>query len=148
MGRAARMIIDASVVAAAFLPDEAWSQQALAMIDGVLLEQTESAVPSICWVEVAHSLVRASRRGRLDVRILEVAEEGLAGLIAHVPTRDVDAVSSMSVALDLGLGVYDSSYLVLSRSAAQPLVTVDRRLWEVATKAGYDVVWLGAAPLP
>ncbi len=141
------MIIDASVVAAAFLPDEAWSQQALAMIDGVLREQTESAAPSICWVEVAHSLVRASRQGRLDGRTLEVAEEGLAGLIAHVPTRDVDAVSSMRVALELGLGVYDSSYLVLSRSAGQPLVTVDLRLWEVATQAGYDVVWLGDVPL-
>jgi len=43
--------------------------------------------------------------------------------------------------------VYDATYLVVSDSADQPLVTVDRRLFELGFTAGYDVVWLGDAPL-
>ena len=74
---------------------------------------------------------------------VEAAEDSLAGLIEHVPGRDVSAVESMRVALDLGLGVYDSSYLVLSRATEQPLITADRSLFDIGLRAGYDMVWLG-----
>jgi len=74
---------------------------------------------------------------------VEAAEDSLAGLIEHVPSRDVSAVESMRVALDLGLGVYDSSYLVLSRATEQPLITADRSLFDIGLRAGHDMVWLG-----
>ena len=138
------MILDASVVVASLLPDEAWSDRALAVVEDVLSRQTGTLVPMTCWVEVAHGLVRAIRRGRLAA--LEVTEESLAGLVAHVPSHEVDAVESMRLALELGLGVYDCGYLVLSRTTGHSVITADRRLFEVGARAGYDVTWLGDLP--
>ena len=78
--------------------------------------------------------------------MLESAAEALTGLTALVPTHEVDAAVCIRIALDLGIGVYDSAYLLLSRAIGRSLITADRRQFDVGVRAGYDVLWLGDLP--
>ena len=136
-------ILDASVIVGWFLHDEPDADRAAALRGALLAGGDQAIVPRVCWTEVSHALVRAVRRGRLPAVATESVIEALAGVIALVESRDVDPVESLRVALDLDLGAYDSGYLVLSRMTRQPLITADRRLYEVGIAAGYDTVWMG-----
>ena len=52
----------------------------------------------------------------------------------------------MRIAVDLGIGVYDSAYLRLSWAIGRSLITADRRQFDVGVRAGYDMLWLGDLP--
>jgi len=129
------VIVDASVIVGWFLPDEHGAERdelrtaILASSDGVM-------VPGICWMEVAHALVRALRRGRLPPDAAGPAAATLEELMTLIPTREVDPAAALRLALDIGSGAFDAAYLVLARGNDKPLVTHDRRLAELATVAG------------
>jgi predicted nucleic acid-binding protein len=138
------MILDASVIVAWFVTDEPFGQRALEVRTQTLAAPESVVVPAICWTEVAHALVRAIRRGRLPREALEPAGAALRELVGIIPTREVDPVESMRLAIEQGTGLYDATYLVLARSLRQPLLTLDRRLAAVGEAGAIDVVWLGA----
>lgn len=146
MGRATRVIVDASVVVRWFMWDEPHADQAANLRGSLLAGRDQAIVPRICWMEVSHALARAVRRGRLPAASVEVAIEALAEVMALVDSHEVDPVASLRVALELGLGAYDSGYLILSRTTGQSLITADRRQFDVGARAGYDVTWLGDLP--
>jgi predicted nucleic acid-binding protein len=137
------LILDASVIVRWFLRDEPNAEQAATLRGPVLAGRDQAIVPSVCWMEVGHALARAVRRGRLPDVAVEPVMEALAELLELVRGVEVDPVLSLRVALELGLGAYDSAYLVLSRTTGQSLITADRRQYEVGMAAGYDVVWHG-----
>lgn len=141
------LILDASVVTASFLHDEMHADQAYRLLVAALSAPGGLDVPSICWTEVAHSLVRAFRRGRIAETALDNTAATLHELAALVPGRDVDPAQAMGLARGIGLGVYDATYLVLAREIGLPLVTLDRRQFEVGSAAGLDVAWLPDLPL-
>ncbi|MFN8520152.1 MAG: type II toxin-antitoxin system VapC family toxin [Chloroflexota bacterium] len=137
------MILDASVVVAWFLPDEPLAEQALQLRDQALTGPERAIVPAICWIEVAHALVRAMRRDRLPAAALDPAASALRELMTLLQTHEVDPVDSMRLAIEHQVGAYDATYLCLARSNRHPLLTLDRRLADVGVEAAIDVVWLG-----
>jgi predicted nucleic acid-binding protein len=143
MGRATRVIVDASVIVRWFLWDEPYADQAATLREKLLAGRDQTIVPDACWMEVSHALARAIRRGRLPAASVEPAIRALADVTALIDSHEVDPVASLRVALELGLGAYDSGYLVLSRTTGQSLITADRRQYEAGIAAGYDVIWLG-----
>ena len=108
------------------------------------LSRPANVVPTTCWVEVGHALV-ASRPPRPPAGRGDRDRQTIACRASWRSSRAATSTPwhPLRVALDLGLGVYDSAYLVLSRVTGQSLVTADRRQYEVGIAAGYDVVWLG-----
>jgi predicted nucleic acid-binding protein len=139
------VIVDASVIVGRFLPDET-DPSAERLRTTILATPDAAIVPRVCWMEVAHALVRATRRGRLPESAVVSATAALEELMTLIPAHDVDPAASMRLALDVGSGAFDAAYLVLARATDRPLLTRDRRLAGLAAAAGVAVVSAEPAP--
>lgn len=133
------VILDASVIVGWFLADET-DPDTDGLRQTVLATPDAAMVPRVCWMEVAHALVRASRRGRLPETATSAATAALEELMTLIPALDVDPAAAMRLALDIGSGLFDASYLVLARVTDRPLLTRDRRLAQLAAAAGVAIV--------
>jgi predicted nucleic acid-binding protein len=139
------VILDASVIVGWFLPDE--TDPDTERLRATILASPDAAiVPRICWLEVAHALVRASRRGRLSETAIGPAGAALEELMTLIPTHDVEPAASMRLATDIGSGAFDAAYLVLARATDRALLTRDHRLATLAAAAGVAVVGAQARP--
>lgn len=118
------IVVDASISASWFLPDEASphaKQWAIDVLDGTTL------APDLYWHELRNLLVMALRRNRLDKPAFE---RNIAYLDA-LPIRNAGGGTTAEVCrlvLKHGLTSYDATYLALALSQAATLATLDRKL--------------------
>ncbi len=122
------IVIDASIAAAWFLPEEQ-HKAADAIMAG--LQTTPGAVPTLFWFETRNLFLMAERRSRMkrgeaalsmaQLRKLKLEEQGTGNdpLIFALAERH-------------GISGYDASYLALAVQLALPLATMDKRLAEAA----------------
>ena len=75
------MILDASVAAKWFLPDEPFLHEAREVRTAVLAEVVDLAAPATLWTEISNAIVRAVRRGRVDADLAVVVPK------LRLPTR-------------------------------------------------------------
>ena len=135
-------VLDASLAASWFLPDEA-SPTTNALLDRLLDE--EAAVPSLFRHEMRNLLVLAHRRGRLPrAKFREViAELGVAPVRDCGPGDDDEIVD---LAMNHDLTAYDAAYLALAIVERLPLATLDRKLAAAAHAENVPVLGpLGAS---
>jgi len=130
-------VLDASIAAAWFLPDEK-NDAADALMDE--LKSTIVFVPSLFWFEIRNLFLMAERRERLVIEEVSL----LMKQLRRFPLRDFDTVNDDTV-FDLarrnGLSAYDASYLALARQMQLPLATADRKLINAARQE--NIVVLG-----
>ena len=143
----AGIVPDANVVAKWFLGDEDLATHAIAVRDALRDGALEGVAPDHLPYEVGQTLVKAIRRGRLDSERIVPALEALSDFGLELVRFDHLRDASVSLALELGVSLYDAAYLAVSEGRAAPLITADRRLFETASAAGHDVVWLGDVPV-
>jgi predicted nucleic acid-binding protein len=132
------LVLDASVAAAWFFPDEINDYS-----DGIMagLQTTGALVPAIWPLEVTNVMLVGERNGRLT----EAQTAYLLQFLCDMPIRIDDAlvVSRLSSVLNLArehrLSVYDASYLELAMREGLALATQDRRLREAAERAGVPI---------
>lgn len=137
------MILDASVAAKWVLPDEELVAEAHLVRSAMLQRRVRLAAPAVLWTEVAHAIIRAVRRDRLDRdEAREVADQVLA-VQPLIEAVEVDLRDTIRTALLAGVGAYDAQYLALGARLASTVITADRGMWERGRANGYDVVWLG-----
>ncbi len=136
----AGLVLDASVPAAALLPEEVDAAAAAALLGQV--EQDGGIVPALWPTEIANALLTAVRRQRLA---MARAQGGLA-FLETLPI-EVDAADQkrcwhvvMSLAHPHQLTVYDASYLELAVRRGVPLATLDQRLRAAAMAEGVPVL--------
>ncbi len=117
-------IVDASIVAAWFLPDEAGD-----VADKALerLEFEDALAPDLIAHELRNILVMAERRKRIN------QEQVLSILLrfASLPIALVsggDHISIINLARKHSLPAYDAAYLALATTRKLPLATSDRKL--------------------
>ena len=122
-------ILDASVALAMVLPDEG-TPVAQRLLSAVVRD--EAIVPSLWHYEVASGLHNAAVRGRLS------QVDGLCRLPLRIDRPD--PVHLIDLSRELGLSVYDSSYLSLCLKERAPIATLDGRLAEAARAAGVSVL--------
>jgi predicted nucleic acid-binding protein len=137
------MILDASVAAKWFLPDEALAREASLVRDAMLDDRIRLVAPTILWSEVADAIVGAVRRKRFDHDGARSLSARFASVRPVVELAEVDPDDAVRGALKAGVGAYDAQYLILTARLGQSLLTADRRLLERGRDHGYDVVWLG-----
>ena len=119
------IVVDASVAAAWFLPDEATPFTEAAVL---ATAKTEVWVPALWPLEIGNLLLSAQRRKRIDdaKRIeLAAAAAGLQVRVDRVPVSisDLDALAARH-----RLTSYDAAYLELALRRGLPLATLDKGL--------------------
>ncbi|MEI6791016.1 MAG: type II toxin-antitoxin system VapC family toxin [Myxococcaceae bacterium] len=128
-------VLDCSVVMAACLSDEA-SDYADAVLTS-LTHQT-ARVPALWVYEIGNVLLMAERRKRIQTAQRIQYLNSISSLpIKIAKTPSVSQLGSLvSLSQDLGLSLYDASYLDLAVQEKLPLASLDRRLLEAALKIG------------
>jgi predicted nucleic acid-binding protein len=118
------IVVDASISASWFLPDEATPQAkqwAIKVLDGTTI------APGLYWHEMRNLLVMALRRKRLD----KSAFDKNLVLLDELPVRDTGNGQSAEIcrlAIKHNLTSYDATYLALALNETATLATLDRKL--------------------
>ena len=135
-------VVDASVGAAWFLPDEAnpLTESALQAT-----ATHEVWVPALWLLEVGNLLLRAQRRKRISAD--KRSELSAAASALHVKVdREPVAISTLDeIAFRHGLSAYDAAYLELAMRRRMSLATQDDALIAAMVKAGVPAPALHAA---
>lgn len=137
---AASFVVDASVSAAWFLPDEATARTEAA------LQATATHnvwVPALWLLEVGNLLLSAQRRKRITADKRRELAAAASALHIRVDREAVTISSLDELASRHGLTAYDAAYLELALRRGLPLATQDAALAAAMVKAG-----VAAAELP
>ncbi len=133
-----RLVLDAS----AALHVVTRSQQAL-----LLVEQLKSAhlvlAPKLFCSEVANALWKYVKFGDLTkAAVIAQLAEALS-LIDSFEQDDNLVVEALSGAIDSGHPVYDLTYLILARRFSATLLTMDKKMAELAKKLAIEACYCG-----
>ena len=133
-----KIVIDASVAAAWFLPDEQADYA-----DSVLaaLPKTGAVAPSLFKLEIANVFTIAIRRGRIESEFRANALDKLRRLRIEFDENGSETVwqTVPDIADEFGLTIYDALYLELAQRRDLTIATLDRKLATAARKAGIGV---------
>ena len=137
------VVVDASVSAAWYLADEA-TPYTSGVLD--LLQRTGAVVPPIWTLEIASVMLTAERRQRVSLAQVTRILETLRTLPIEVDDQPLTNVwgSTMLLARNHDLSIYDASYLDLAVRRGIGLATQDRRLRDAAARLGARFVEDGA----
>ncbi len=133
-------VIDASVAALWYFPEPLTPHA-----DALLAGSCDLLAPDLLHVEIAGLVARRVRLGEID-------EEGARAVLAELRQVPFDwtpvsalVAAALNLALRGDLPLSDSLYLALALQAACPLVTADRKLYDLARAGGHarNVLWLG-----
>jgi len=136
------IVVDASVVAAAFFPEPHRAAAAALLADG-----EELVAPDLLLAEVANVIWK--RHGRGEIEAAE-ANDLLADVL-RLPISYIPAAELIESALELAVAVrrtvYDSLYLALAIRQGAVMVTGDERLVNAlaSTPLAASIRWIGAA---
>ena len=129
-------VLDASIAAAWFLPDEQNDAADRLMAE---LRSGPALVPSLFWFEIRNLFLMAERRGRLRPGGAPL----LMGQLRRLSMEDAGSGSDAAM-LDLAtrhmMSAYDASYLDLAKVTNLPLATGDRKMAAAARNEGVIVV--------
>jgi len=129
-------VLDASIAAAWFLPDEQHDAADRLMTD---LQSTNAFVPSLFWFETRNLFLVSERRKRLKPGESLLFMAQLRGF----PLEDFGSGSDstiLSLSERHGLSAYDASYLALAITEKVPLATRDRKVCGAARADGIDIL--------
>ena len=135
--RVGAFVVDASVSAAWFLPNEATLSTEAAL-------QATAAhdvwVPALWLLEVGNLLLSAQRRKRITADKRRELAAAASALRIKVDREPVAIAALGELAARFGLSAYDAAYLDLALRRGLPLVTLDEALRLAMTKAGVPAV--------
>ncbi len=133
-------IVDASVSAAWFLPDEATPYTETAL---QATAEVDVWVPALWLLEIGNLLLSAQRRKRINDAKRRELVAAAAGLSLRVDREAVSMIELDELAAAHGLSAYDAAYLELALRRKLPLATLDEVLSRAMAKAGVDLADLG-----
>ena len=140
-----RLVLDASVAAKWYLPDETepFATQAIALFYSYAHGTIEILVPDLFFAEMGQIFWKAERSGRC---LPTLGEASIAALIAS-PLLTFGSAGLIQAALIIARRhrrtVYDSLYIALAVQESATMITADEKLAN-AVAAYLPVRWLGA----
>ena len=137
-------VIDASVMGAQLLPDEAHSDIARSLLEQ--LDTEERIAPIIFWYEIRNVLLTAKRRKRIDQRHFDACLIQLTDELSLCEDTERDEATVLDLAQRHDLTVYDASYLETAIRRKARLATFDQKLATAVSKEKIEnpAVQLGA----
>jgi predicted nucleic acid-binding protein len=134
------MIVDASVLLHAFLPDEL-QPQALAVVREHATGRVHLKAPALLPYELSNAVLQADRRGRINRDQADRIIESFANLDIEIIPQSWGEM--LPLARRFGRSAYDAAYLTLAERLGEQLITGDERLYN-AVKGKLDwVLWIG-----
>lgn len=134
------MIIDASVVLSAFLPDEEQTK-ALSLIQDYVFGQVILSAPTLLVYEVTNAVRQAVRRERIiDTQAEQIL---LAFDKLQIVVKPVSWRNMLRFAQRFDRSAYDAAYLALADQTHQPFITGDKRLYNAVCSELEWVKWIG-----
>lgn len=130
------LVVDASVGAAWFLPDEANADTEAVLQATATLDVW---VPALWLLEIGNLLLSAQRRKRITAEKRRELAAAASALRIHVDREPVNMSTLDEVAAHHGLTAYDAAYLELALRRRLPLATRDDALVRAMAKAGVAV---------
>jgi predicted nucleic acid-binding protein len=127
------LVVDASVSAAWFLPDEATPYTEAAL---QATADREVVVPALWLLEMGNLLLGAARRGRIDDAKRRELVARAQALRVRVDREPVTMTTLDDLAARHGLTTYDAAYLELALRRGLPLATRDSALGTAMAAAG------------
>lgn len=121
-------VIDSSVIAAFILQEPGWEKLASYLAGWTL---------DIAFLETMNAIVKALRRGRIDVedaRLRIKALESLKTMNVERAFRLLPCIPKL--VLNSKLTVYDAVFIALAQEKMLPLVTLDKTQYEEAIRVG------------
>lgn len=132
-----RLVLDASITLSWFFRDE---REPLAIAALTHVREYGALVPPLWNVEVAHTLVKAERRGRIDQEQTAKVIEYLRALPIVVEIGgEAPAFPQVTLARKFELSAYDATYLDLAIRLGVSLATRDDKLAAAAGALG--ILW-------
>jgi predicted nucleic acid-binding protein len=126
-------VVDASV-AVKWLIAETFSDQAVRLLD----QKLTLIAPELLFAEAANALWMMCRRGGITKADLVEAVDVLKAAPVAVPVSMRELAASASrLAADLGHPAYDCFYLALAVQEQYPVVTADKRFYDIVRKHSY-----------
>ena len=142
--RPAAAVLDASITAPWFLPDEASESS-----DGAYALMRRGSLvfhaPELWLWECGNIIASAVKRRRLtndDALLAWSAVDSIRTRVVFAEPQPGHVAAALSLALEHGLSVYDAAYLRLASSLALPLLTADRALARAASAHGVHALQL------
>jgi predicted nucleic acid-binding protein len=129
-------VLDASIAAAWFLPDE--QHDAADRLMGEL-RATVGLVPALFWFETRNLFLVAERRGRLRPNEALLLMTQLRGLSLEDAGSGGDGLVLDLAARHMLTG-YGASYVALARTQGLPLATGDRKMATAARAEGITIL--------
>lgn len=139
-GGARAFVVDASVSAAWFLPNEATADTEAAL---QATATREVWVPALWFLESGNLLLSAQRRKRITADKRRELAGAAAQLRIKVDREPVGIVILDELASRYALSAYDAAYLELALRRRLPLATLDEALLAALAKAGVATAALG-----
>lgn len=136
-GSAGAFVVDASISAAWFLPDEATADTEAALHATVTHDVW---VPALWLLETGNLLLSAQRRKRITADKRRELVAAATALRIKVDREPVAIVALDELAARHGLSAYDAAYLELAIRRGLPLATQDGHLRAAMAKAGVPAV--------
>lgn len=131
------LVVDCSVIASAFLPDEA-SPLAAAILDQS--GHLDLVAPRVLRLEFLNVALLVRRRGRIDeAQFRTLLQKGSEFLVTY-DELDPPLVDFAQRAYELGLTSYDYAYVELAWRRRLPLATLDRPMMRACVLAGVQVI--------
>ena len=126
-------VVDASVAAAWFLPDEATELTEAALQATATMDIW---VPALWLLEIGNMLLSAQRRKRIDDAKRRELVSAAAALRLRVDREPVSMIDLDALAAHHRLTVYDAAYLELALRRRLPLATLDTALLAALPASG------------
>jgi len=125
------VVADASVIVKWFVEEE-HTKTSLQMRDDYVAQRTAIIVPAVAGFEVLNALRYSGGFGTDD--LLEVARTLDGYQLMEVALHGDHSEEAIKIAVDLGITVYDASYLALGKVRGIDVFTADEELLKRARK--------------
>jgi predicted nucleic acid-binding protein len=135
-----RYVVDASVAAKWYFQEE-HSDRA----DALLEQDGEILAPGLLPIEIATLVWKRARRGEISESIADRIVAALRQVPLEIrPTAEL-LTAALPLALHRGLTLHDAFYAALAIKSGCPLVTADRKLYDILRSGPLadHALWIG-----
>ena len=132
-------VLDASIATKWFY-EEAMSKEADALLVNIQEAQLKAVVPEFFYLEMANMFWSQHRKRNTSAIGVNELFDKLRKVELEVHRELELSQLALFYALQLGITVYDSLYLVLAESLNIPFLTADHGIMRASEKAGFKFV--------